>query len=158
MPVTTTFNLKSFRSVHFKLLTNSFVSRFSFNILEHSLYGSLKLVSQQISTDWILLPTSQGHLDGNERSTDAKQGSKFRNLHGLNPKHVFWTWFSERQFLKIDFESSFVKNSKFGFISKFQIFLMAYFQWFQNCSIHQKNHEITKNPEIGQLSRYSRHV
>ena len=148
MPVTTTFNLKSFRSVHFKLLTNSFVSRFSFNILEHSLYGSLKLVSQQISTDWILLPTSQGHLDGNERSRDShrhKKGSKFRNLHGLNQKHAFWTWFSERQFLKIDFESSFVKNSKFGFISKFQIFLMVYFQWFQNCSIHQK---ITKSPKI----------
>ena len=46
---------------------------------------------------------------------------------------------SQKEDLKINFESSFVKNSKFGFISKFQIFLMVYFQWFQNCSIHQKS-------------------
>ena len=92
MPVTTTFNLKSFRSVHFKLLTNSFVSPFSFNILEHSLYGSLKLVSQQISADWVLLLTSQGHLDGNERSRDShrhKTGFKIQRCTRVKSKTCF---------------------------------------------------------------------
>ena len=155
MPVTTTFNLKSFRSVHFKLLTNSFVSPFSFNILEFFLYGSLKLVSQQISTDWILLPTSQGHLDGNERSRDAKQGSKFRNLHGLNPKHAFWTWFSERQFFKNRFWIIICQKFKIRFHFKISNFSHGVFSVVPKLFYSQKNHE---NLEIGLLSRYSRHV
>ena len=86
---------------------------------------------------WVQWIKSEIHGPNNSSGRIWTFAKTLLNIQGLNPKNMLFERDSQKD-LKIDFESSFVKNSKFGFISKFQIFLMMYFQWFQNCSIHQK--------------------